>query len=205
MNILENIPITNKTWKYLYLSLKGWGPELVATINTSTKVQVVVKDCLSEVQFEPAIYIVFEPDLYHKVFYNTSLTFLREHEAYIADYPIYKEEGKKNHVVALKIPPKFEKAYKEFLKGRYSQMYTRDEILELYSSPVFDEYRDVLLKTDKAKKRFIVQLNKEFNTEFDTDFKQDERTGVEYDLPLKTKEEYLNNNCPTVYVVNEGD
>jgi len=195
MNILEKVPKINKTWKYLYLTLKDWGPELIEALNRGEKVKVGIKDCLvTTMEKDPLIYIEYKPDMYHKNFYNTTLPFFRGHKAFASDYPIYKDDCD-THMVTLKIPKKYHIAYEQFLKGKYSTMYSLDEIIDLYSSPVFSQYKDTLLKTPEAKYRFIEHLNKEFNSNFTHTVESEE-----YELPLKTEEEYFNNKSDKIYV-----
>lgn len=191
--------LENKTWKYLYLSvLRGWDEELKIVLNRANKTRVAIQDTIASKEIKqdlrPKIFIEVLPDMFFKLFYNQDLPLLRKHKSYVGDYSTFVGEEQR-HVIVLALPEKFNQAYQQFLKGKYSKMYSLEEIAELYVSDNFREYKNILFKTDSAKEKFIELLNKEFQTDFFPDPGE-----AEFDLPLIAEEEIFNNTLTRKFI-----
>lgn len=81
---------------------------------------------------------------------------IRKSSYYYDDY-IYDE---KIHIVVYNLPEKYNKAYDEFIKGKYSKMFSEEEIKELFTH---EDNIAVLKKLPQYKEIFINQVKRTFS------------------------------------------
>lgn len=181
----------NKTWRFLLPCLKGHGDTFVRKFNPLFKLAVGINDnhlLGTNLSKERNIFILIDRA------HQTKL--VDEFIQWIKYQPYYKHDycagnnitDTRKHVIVISVPEIFNHAYDMFLQGRYSEMYTTEEIILLFSSPDRKREYDILMKSSELKNEFIRMLNSEFNTsisDFDTHVK-------EYELPLITDEEVFN-------------
>lgn len=130
--------VTTRTWRYLYPSLKLYGQELIQQLNYFMKIGVGISDCNAD-HADDAIYILLATsmkgldDLQLKKYrerLNIFLNWLKNQPFYITDYVYNTSELSGKHMIVLKIPR--QSIYSNFIKSRYSLMYTNSEINGLF-------------------------------------------------------------------------
>jgi len=86
----------------------------------------------------------------------------------------------------IKIPDRFKHAYDMFLKGRYSSMYTEEELQKIFPTQSKTEIFLILNKNEMAITHFIDIIAQEFGTELTY---EEAKNFDEYDIPPKLEEE----------------
>lgn len=116
------------------------------------------------------------------------LDYFRSSSYYTDDY----KYDDKHHILVIQISKRFYKAYDNFLKSQYSEMYELKEVRTLVKqfiggkpNPTFY----ILVKDDRYEKVFRNILIETFN--LDKDFKIDV-SDREWDFPIKLQEEVFN-------------
>lgn len=124
--------------------------------------------------------------------FNNFLRYFRASEYFFDDYP-FEHKSPNLHCLVIKLPDKWEYAYKEFLNSRYSKMYTPEDLAECkiqknnskgYLSPTYA----VLTKAPEYRDIFCQKLNEHYGTNIEFDYDDDR----EFDLPILKHEEILN-------------
>mgnify|MGYP000962993679 FL=1 len=137
------------------------------------------------------------------------LHFVRIQHYYTSDYVYKYDKFSTGHVVVLKIPYIFKNAMYNFIKGKYSLMYSEEQINKYFGFRKFDNKtlerevnkiikstRDVFLKDEKRKKAFIKRVNFDFDTNIKEEMFND---NFELDYPPRFSEEIFN------YTPSKGD
>lgn len=195
----------NKTWRFLYPCLRGYGDVFVKKFNPLYKLAVGVSDdTLKNTKYsqDRNIFILID------TLYQPKL--VQEFLSYIVFQPFYKHHYYiDNHeltqtrkmMLILSIPDTFYEAYDNFIIGRYSQMYNIDVTKKLFSNPDRKKEFDILTKNYSLEEEFI----KSVNEEFDTNVYQFDQPIKEYELPLKPIEEIFNYQSNNYYLIKELD
>lgn len=112
---------------------------------------------------------------------------IRYQDYYIYDY-IADMEGR-GHMIILDFPEKYKNAYDKFLEGKYSEMFTKEEILKLFKEDS-KEYK-VLTKNKLLLPDFTNKLRKIFDLKnlSDRDLEDSE---LELPYTMNLKEEIFN-------------
>lgn len=207
----------NKTWRYLYPTLKCYGPDLDNYITSFIKLSIGIGD--TNVAFEEDnLFILFDVELKNHMQINLQkyrekfqqfLHFVRIQHYYTSDYVYKYDKFSTGHVVVLKIPYIFKNAMYNFIKGKYSLMYSEEQINKYFGFRKFDNKtlerevnkiikstRDVFLKDEKRKKAFIKRVNFDFDTNIKEEMFND---NFELDYPPRFSEEIFN------YTPSKGD
>ena len=198
----------NKTWKYLYPCLKCYGSTLMGYLHSFYKLGVGVKDDNVEIEGN-CIYILIDTKVHlegtpvdsYRQNLSKFLDWIRYQSFYVIDY-IYEglDTGEK-HLLVLKLPEQYNKTYSRFLRGKYSEMYTKDEIakyfgfvnlnnkdLEKKINEKLQVVRAILNKNTNHLPKFLEELNNEFGTNLSL---EDVRNH-ELDFPPIQEEEIFN-------------
>ncbi len=190
---------TNKTWRFLLPSVKGHGDIFIRKFNPVFKLAVGIHDTLvddSKIAEGRNIYILCDKLINEKNF-NEFLEYVKYQDYYVADYcPDSEILKSRKHMIVIRIPEIFHDAYDYFLTGDYSQMYLDNELKILFSSSIRQKEYDILTRTSKELKEFVIKVNKDFGTSA----KEEDFKFAELELPLVKKEEIFNceDSC-TVY------
>jgi hypothetical protein len=184
----------NRTVKYLVPGLGFYGSTLKTKLNLVFKLAFGIHDTLltgSHLEGQKNIYILIDKLVRPDLFQNF-MDWVKHQEYYVTDY-VYDsilEAHSRKHMVVLAYPPSMGDAYDKFLLGKYSKMYTKQEITSYFAEESKVETRQVLVKTVHAKQRFISLVKETFNTQLE---EQDFLIGSwEFDLPPNEEEEYFN-------------
>lgn len=209
MEIIDGKLFDNKTFRYLYPCLKHYGQIFREKINSVFKLAIGIGDMVSESKYgnKPCIYILIStfiptmsgPD---NVEYGKKVDeivkWFREQHYYVDDYLYDIINANSNRILVLEIPEIYRDSYYHFIRGKYSKMYSTEDIDKFYNKVVRKnkelekkindrvEYsKKVLLKDESILPDFVSKLNKEFGTKMT----EPEMKGTELDFPLTMEEE----------------
>lgn len=181
----------NKTWKYLVPATKVYGDLFKVRMENLFKLAAGHGDECYPRKVGKAIFLVVDK-LYIPDKYNHTMTWLRNQDYYITDYAFDNVETGRMQMIVLKFPDQFSEAFDEFTKGRYSRMYTPEEVEKLFR--VGDNTRigviDILNRTPVARKEFLPKLKASFGN--DIDITENDLRFAEYDFPPQPQLEIFN-------------
>ena len=197
----------NRTFKYLYPALTLYGNELIDKLRILTKLAVGIGDSSIHIE-KQCIYVLLDTttsnisfDSY-RIKIQQFLEWIREQPYYISDYLCNLSEYNNYHMVVIEFPRNHHTIFNNFIKGRYSRMYTREEIYSIFGNQKLEnktneiivnkkleEIRNVLLRDRITVKKHLGEVNKDFNSKLTLeDFKEP----LEADYPIKLSEEIFN-------------
>lgn len=180
----------NKTWDYLIPCLKAYEPELLIKVNSLFKLAVGLFDMLlqgSEHDGKRYLFLLFDKQVRPELFYMF-IDWLQLKDYYVLDYAWDDVVTGSKHMVVIKFPEKYASAYDKFLIGKYSEMFSTEDVHLLF--PEENLRKQVLLKSPEAMPHLQQRVLKEFNTTIDkTDIIEN---GMELELPLLKHEELFN-------------
>ena len=201
----------NKTFKCLYPCLNYYKDNLINKLNVFFKVAVGInnKDNATEI---PCLHILIDtknykkviPDITYKENLDNFLNYIKYQDYYVKDY-LYTRLSQDNlHMVVIKIPTAHKETYKHFLDGKYSKMYSNEEIesyfaykegfinkdIEQQINENLKEVRDVLFKADYLQT--LTNYQNKIEEEFNVKLSLDDISNHERDLPPKYYEEMFN-------------
>lgn len=181
----------NKTWKYLVPATKIYGDLFKVRMENLYKLAAGYGDECYPRKVGKSIFLVVDK-LYIPDKYNHTMTWLRNQDYYITDYPFDNIETGRMQMIVLKFPDEFSEAFDDFLKGRYSRMYTEKEIEKFYR--VGDNTRtgviDILTRTSTAKREFLPKLKASFGDNINVT--DEDLKFAEYDFPPQPQLEIFN-------------
>lgn len=202
----------NKTWRFLAPSLKYYGEEFIQKFNTMMKLAVGIHDTYldgSEVSEDFNIYILVDKLQKHKEF-TRFMNFAKDKDYYVDSYSCDEIVNPRKIMIILRIPDEANNAYYHFLKGKYSMMYTREELSQIFNTVVTkttsnqNAYLDyeILSKTGtNSRNKFVRTIKKEFGQH--TSIPTESLINLEWELPLKKEEEIFNYRPNTTIFFNE--
>jgi hypothetical protein len=179
----------NKTRKYLLPCLKSYGHEFTKRLNNAYKVAVGIGDIIVSnrgYKHEKHIFILLDSDI-ATTYFTAFLDFIRNHDSYDNDYVYGNIQKTTLHMIIVKLPVKYFKAFETFKMGSYSKMYSQEDIDNYFN--VHPIYRRILVKDNRYKIKFAKQLN-EF---YGTTLKAEDMTG-ELDFPPTEESEVFNHH-----------
>lgn len=195
----------NKTWRFLLPCLRGHGDIFIKKFNPVFKFAVGIHDTLLDgnpLSDTKNIYLLCDK-LYQPRYYEEFLNWVRNQPFYVHDYcPDADITKSRKHIIGITIPERFSNAYDMFLEGKYSQMYTTEEINVLFANSERVKERDVLLKSVSLHDEFIKSVNLEFNT--DISIEDIIHNDIELELPPKLSQEVFHYKAgERVFFLNE--
>lgn len=209
MEIKKNSIYENRTYKYLYLSLRKYGKELTEQLKQYFKLAVGIGDNNLVEDIPGHIFILLDTEppigsgINLKVYqenFNNFLKWVRYQEYYNRDY-IYKDNnlGDK-HMLVLKLPLT-ELQFSNFMYGHYSSIYSFEEIEEFFKPICISNKRieqvvnsrlknsvDILTKSSEYIQTFVDIVNRDFKT----NLVREDYIGKELDYPINLEEEIFN-------------
>lgn len=127
------------------------------------------------------LFILNNPYINVKQF-NDTLNKARSHKYYVDDYLFDLNEMNK-HMIVMKIPEEYHKSYDAFVIGRFSRMYTVNQLKTLKINKLTPAGKlnapwHILTKDEGYRKVFIDKINKIYNT----DLLEDDHVPREFDV-----------------------
>ena len=195
MHIRSGKLYENRTWKYLYPCLRSYGSTLKGYLNSVFKIAVGIGD--SNVEMESnCIYILIDTNVHGT---GVSIEQYRENISNFLDW--IRLQPSEKHMVAIRIPKEFHRTYARFMSGKYSDMYSKDQIedyfqyisipdkkLEAEKNEVLQVTRAVLKKSKAYLPTFVSKVNADFGTTC----VEDDLATSEFDYPPMKQEEIFN-------------
>ncbi len=181
----------NRTRSFLLPVVKEHGSVFLHYISSIFKVAVGIDDYkLREhgYRFDSHLFFLINTVSSRKHFLN-ALEWFRTHDSYAFDYPFDNLVSGHMHMIVIQIPSEFKRSYKQFIKGNYSKMYTKEQIERVFS-PDSDNLK-IFNPNRKVKEEFVELVNKDFGTSLTVaDFEGEKELEVEY--PFNRMEEIFN-------------
>jgi hypothetical protein len=177
----------NKTFEYLSPLLRLYSGLVISLVTVDILSIGIGDKCVpKQIDKSPCLYIKIKSSKSSAL--NKLLDFLEVQEYFVR----YYNYDHKTYVLVIKIPAKFLDSYLKFIQGKYSEMYTKEEIKAFFDTG--EDYRlPTLEKLNKTEKGllFLQQGIKEtFGVELDIE-EMKEIGFREFDLP------------PTANILNE--
>lgn len=180
----------NRTFKYLIPCIKSYGEEFVKKIESVYKVAIGIGDIIvmnRDIKHEKHLFILLDSSIL-PMFFQKFIFWIREQPMYEDDYVFGNIQNSPYHMLVIKIPEKYVNSLAEFKKGKYSKMYSKEEIMEMFSNKDSSNVK-ILLRDKSYKFEFTKKLNKLFGTNLTVDDIEDDH---ELDVPINLEEEIFN-------------
>jgi len=203
----------NKTWRFLAPSLKYYGEEFIKKLNFVMKLSFGIHDTLldgSKISEGNNIYILVDRHAKPKEYVNF-LNYVQDKTYYVDSYSYDEVVDPRKMMIILKIPEELSESYYYFLKGQYSKMYNKELLDKLYNNVITGKsnnqqaYLDyeILSKTGTNSKNKFYDLIIEEGFGNSDRLKPEDLNDLEWELPLKKKEEIFNYKQNTTIFFNE--
>ena len=177
--------LENKTRKYLYPPLISLGRDFINHFTKQNKMAFGINDVITHfcnIFYENSLFILLKPESVNFQFF---LEWLQSKDYYVNDYSYDSLLFGKYHIIVIKYPVKT--AYQNFLEGKYSQMFTENEIKKYFKK---EDTIGILKKEKSQKEKFKKMIQKEFEYQgLITDFFIEE-----YDIIFSKNQEIFNYN-----------
>lgn len=201
----------NRTWRYLYPSLKIYGKELMTYLSQFLKLGVGIGDSNIDTK-EPCIFILIDTNMAfkteaeleaYKSRFANFLNWLRYQFYYVTDY-VYDglETGGEKHMIVLRLSYKYDLSYLAFIKGKYSEMYVQSEVYDYFKAVSIPGNKQAEIKVNKKledtrsvlfkESKYISTFAKIVNERFGTDNPDSDFSNAELDFPPELSEEVFN-------------
>ena len=184
----------NRTLLFLVPALNYYGPTLKTKLNLVFKLAFGIHDSLIEGSYlegQKNIYILVDKLVRPDLFQNF-MDWIKHQEYYVTDYAYDSilDHNSRKQMIVIAFPPQLKDAYDKFLLGKYSLMYTKNEISTFFGDENKAAAKHILCKTVFAKNQFKLLVKETFGTVLE---EQDFLMGSwEYDLPPNSEEEFFN-------------
>lgn len=184
--------IPNKTSSYLVPALGEYGKTFTTKVSNLKILQFGIYDDdlkdLSVIYGSKCIYILFDSGVrpHHT---RSSLDWFANQEFYVDCIPFVSHDYPLKLLI-IEFPEVLEGAYDKFLLGKYSEMYTKDEIKKYFDEKKHKEALEVMRKSPIAAERHKQRIREDFGTTLTT--KDLKSSGYQYDYPPKKEEEIFN-------------
>lgn len=185
--------VQNKTLKYLVPALSYLGPTFKAKIKTVHLLAFGLFDealAGSHLDGQKNVYIMIDCAVRPDYFYNF-MAWVRNQDFYVTDYvsDSFLHIESRKHMLVIAFPLIMEDVYNKFIEGKYSKMYTKEEIERYFSEPIRAHTKAILTKSQEGQQKFIYLIKELFGTSLTlSDIKE---YNPEYDLPPLRTEEYF--------------
>lgn len=212
MDISIGNQYSNKTWRFLLPSLQGYGNMFINKLSPVFKLAAGIYDDTFEdtAMYEGRNLFIMIDVAYKPKYVEDYLMWLREHPSYVGDYPVDAlANPQRKHIIVVKVPEVFNKAYDNFIKGKYSEMYEREHLNILFKRTLSRQNEDnpliqgklldyeILSKTGvKARAKHKIRILEEFGEHIDN-YTLDI---MEWELPLECSKEIFYSKRESVYV-----
>lgn len=187
----DNKIYENQSFKYLFPLLQAYGSTFVGFLNRIYKLGIFIGDINYPANpIGKNLHLVIKNYLNHssKQSYEKLLSdfinYVRQQHFYEADYLLDTTK----HVIVLKLPHDLTLCIDEFVRGKYSKMFTEKQIKEYFSGKHFVETRKVLTHDMSYAQTYLDKVNKDYMT----DLQLEDILNHEWDYPPQLEKEVLN-------------
>ena len=157
--------VENKTKMFLVPALKVYGSTFVSKFsNDIFKLSYGVHDTLLDGTLDGRhpIFVLCDKAVNSSRCWK-AIEYLKNHPSYISDYTL-PQYSNRLQMVVLDFPQELHNAYEKFLEGKYSEMYTIEQISTLFPIKESVAYK-ILTKDESYMPVFIKKIEEMFNVE----------------------------------------
>lgn len=154
---LDKITMT-KTGRFLKPCLRKYGVEFSSKLSKIFKLAYGIGDMLIKKSYEKHIFILCDISKCTD-FFKDFLEYFRRQDYYETDYAADHILYGKYHMLVIKIPKEWLDKLPLFQEGKYSKMYSKEEIKELH-----EQDRLVVIKDKNYRFEFVKKVNEQFGT-----------------------------------------
>jgi hypothetical protein len=186
----------NKTFKYLVPCLKLYGETFVTKLNSVFNLAFGIHDSVldgTEFEGQKLIYILSDK-LHQAAKFQNFLNYTKHQPYYVMDYAYDDIEKGRKHMIVVKFPEDLFEAYDKFIEGKYSKMYTKDEISMFFRKE--GESKDVITRNIKMIPVFIERIKESFGDTTEITKKEILNEAMEFDFPPERQKEFFNYKKP---------
>jgi hypothetical protein len=162
----------NKTKRFLSPCLKLYGTEFIKKISSIYKLAYGIGDMYVNQEYQKHIFVLVDTERCTN-FFVSFIEWIREQDYYEDDYSFDNLLVGHLHMVVIKLPDVID--FSNFLSGKYSKMYTNEEIISLLN----DDEKAIVIKDKNYKFKFVKRLNELFGT----NVKESEIEPIEFEIP----------------------
>lgn len=179
----ENRIFQNKSYKYLFPLVRNYGLNFITRFNNVMKLGVFIKDMNysnPRVKSHCLYFVIKSPDENNVIkryefelnAFNDFVEFVKYQQYYVTHYPIDINK----YVFVLKVNSELNQAIDEFIGGRFSKMFTKEDVINYYplikgdSQNAIDynekiiEKRMILLHDNAYAQTYLDKVNENFET-----------------------------------------
>lgn len=181
--------IENRTRNYLVPVLKEYGPGFASKYNETYKIFTGVHDSLLDGSpyINDRCFVIVLDKLYKPKDYESFMEYVKTQDCYVLDYCPEADINKSRlNALVLKVPEKYHHAYDMFIQGRYSEMYSEEDIKLLFKNK--PKVQEIFFRANGLKKAYVDSINEYFCTTFE----ENNINHKEFDMPPLCEEEILN-------------
>lgn len=149
----------NKTGRFLRPCLRKYGVEFTAKLARVFKLAYGIGDLLIKRSYEKHIFILCDVSKCTE-FFQEFLDYFQSQDYYEDDYAADHILYGQYHMLVIKIPEDWLDKLPLFQEGKYSHMYSPDEIKELH-----EEDRLVVIKDKNYRFKFVEKVNEYFGSD----------------------------------------
>lgn len=178
----------NRTKKFLLPVVKEHGSMFLHYISSIFKIAVGIDDYKLRsygYRFDNHLFFLINT-ISSRSHFIKALEWFRTQEMYAFDYPYDDLILGFQHMIVIKIPDDYKKAYKNFIEGKYTKMYNTEEVQKLFSK---EEDSKIFNPNRKIREEFVELVNKDFDTELSI---EDFEGSLEVEYPFNRMEEIFN-------------
>lgn len=186
--------VKNRTLKYLVPSLAVYGETFKIKIKSLPILAFGIGDedlkdlTLIQGVNKKLIFILYDSSLKYRMT-STIIDWFKNQDFFVEDVP-YKDISSPLRLLIINFPEFMEDAYDKFLKGKYSKMYSKEEIKKFFNPNSHSQALNVINKTEVGATEHIKRILEDFDVRLT---KQDLKVeGYEYDYPFSPQEEIFN-------------
>jgi len=173
--------VMNKTAKFIKPALRLYGDEFIKKLSSIYKLAYGIGDMFVNKDYEQHIFILIDTKKCINHWVNT-LDWIREQNYYEDDYAFDDLVTGRLHMLVLKLPDGID--LELFMKGKYSQMYTNQEIINLLD----DDTKAIVIKDSNYRVKFYNKLIEHFKITFSIN---DLNPDIELELPPTIDEQQI--------------
>ena len=166
MKIVLGKIVENKTKMFLVPALKAYGSTFTSKFsNDMFKLSYGIHDTLLDGVFDGKhpIYVLCDKAVNSQRCWK-AIEYMKNHPAFLTDYTLVEPSNGRLQMIVLDFPQELHNAYEKFFEGKYSEMYTTEQLNNLFPNKESVAYK-ILTKDVSYMPVFIKKIEEMFNVE----------------------------------------
>lgn len=150
--------------KFLVPALESYGSVFAHKYSQAYKLGAGIFDLsltgMPHFEEKKHIFILFNKSMYTSHFMSF-LNWLKNQEYYVTDYEAPSlNRNFEYHMIVIDFPFELHSAYNNFLEGKYSKMYTSEQITQFFGKAHLKESCEILLRKENAVGEYLQKIKK---------------------------------------------